>query len=274
MIKGGVRHADHEYAFQAGADVESLGRKPLEIEFQSLFCDSLLKYGTQLYPLTLGQLQRAFEKEERGSLLVPGLGTIRALCTDWTRNMSGKYMNGEMVSMQFIEVSANEFSTENLVQIQSTSFSDMALAFKQFQGRITSNPSIFDQIQDLADQVQAIMDAPGIAFAILEAKIEQLKKILERADSSLQELQDPENYDLSGSLRDLWYATKNLGETIFGITKITLFKPPVRMTLQQISYSIFGDSSKVSELLDLNPIEDVMDIAPGTPIKYFATGST
>jgi hypothetical protein len=172
--------------------------------------------------------------------------------------------------MNFIEIVDSQFSTEALVQIQSTSFSDKALSFREFQGRITSNPSIFAQIQDLANQVQAILDTPETAFSLLSAKIEQLTKILERTDASLQELENPENFDISEALRDLWFASENLKTTLLEGRAIQRYTTAAKMTAQEIAMAVYKDASRVSELLDLNPIQDVMDIPANTPIRYLA----
>ena len=170
--------------------------------------------------------------------------------------------------MNFIEIADSAFSTESLVQVQSTSFADKAISFKEFSGKLPFKPSIFAQIQDLANQIQSILDFPELAFSLLSSKITQLTSIIDRADTSLQELQNPENFRLAESLRDLWFATESLKTTLLQGATLQVYITPAVMTLQDIAAAVYGSTVKSSELLDLNAIDDVFTVPANTKIKY------
>ena len=108
----------------------------------------------------------------------------------------------------------------------------------------------------------------GAAGNLLGAKLLALSDLCKQADNT-RVMQDPMNYPLMTALHDLWdTANRSKGDLMKTQATPLIWIVPSTMSMSSIAISLYGDSTKQSELLQLNAVEDVFAVRAGTTIRY------
>lgn len=274
-LRGSIRHHVHIYAHVPGGDIEKLGRNLYEAEISALFLTSSTKY-PNLWPDRLAALRELFEQEWTDWLVLPSIGKIKAVCTEWDQEFVAKILNGERATFRFMEDQSAAFLLDKLVNsatktIDSSSAQlvTLAQAMNDALGPARARPDLFDVIQNTANQILGIRDQADLAGQLLGAKIGMLTALCNEADRTVEGLQHPEYYPTLEALKDLWDAARGLGEAIIGTpTTFRYFTTPTQMTAAQVAFEIYRDTSRTEDILNLNDISDAYAIPARTKIRY------
>lgn len=279
VVHGGTRYALHEFPHSPGAEVEKMGRRPYTVTFtltmHRIPGSELDKQYPDLYPTRLRKLREMFEKEITDDLVVPTIGTIKATAVTWTQTFNSNSPTGEHVQVEFIE----DQDTEKAFDDQSTDYgpqkmaeaNDALLAAAALADFKKANAlGVFQQINDAVTLVQGVMGQADAYSRMVEGKIQAVVNLCAFADSSLDDLQHPENHLVLDALKDLWLASQQLAANVTQKRAGLLhYNVPKQMTLNQIA-STLGSSPE--DLLQLNSFDDSLAIPAGTLVVY--VGST
>lgn len=273
----GIREHQHKYPHTPGAALETLGRELYVIKFRASFHDTFKKY-PDLYPSALARLRRAFEQETRGDLVVPGLGTIKALCVSFTQTARPRdSVSGEKVDMDFLEDIEDAFLVNNLIgtstqslQSAADNFTLNAAAIKAEFGAVPE-VGIFDQITNAVNSVLGVVDTAQSYAALVSAKVLAAAALCYQADSRVKLLNDPMNYDMLNALHEVWHALFKLNEDSLKlggtIGSYVVQKP---MSVLEIAKALYrGDASRAVEILQMNAFNDPFSVQAGTVVQYY-----
>lgn len=280
-IRGGLRHAVHEFPHSAGGEIEKMGRKPYVIvmhaEMHNLPGSDLARNYPDLYPVRLTQLRNKFDQEITGPLIVPKLGSIQAVATSWAQNWEARIVSGETFELEFIEDQEAAILAEiaiNPASVQAMTEANDELMAKALLAayKLENDLSVIQKINDAVTAVQGAISQADVASRMLEAKLRAVEDLCSYADSTLESFQDPTNHLIVNALKDVWLSARELAENVVSLdaTPIRTWTVPKEMNIAQISTKLFGTSEKGMEILQMNDIADSDAIPPGQVIKYLA----
>lgn len=274
-LRGSARVHVHVYAHVPGGDIEKLGRNLYEAEVSGLFLTSATQY-PDLWPARLELLRDLFEQSWTDYLVLPSLGRIKAMCTEWDQEFVAKTLNGERATFRFMEDQSSAFLLDKLISVNAQSVDassaqlvTLSQALADANQLSPNEQSLFDTIQNTANQVLAIRDQADLAGLLLSEKIAMLTQLCAEADKTIRAIRDPENYPVLEALKELWAAAKSLGDAIAGPpTDFKFYTTPRRMTAADVSFAVYGTTTRAGDILQLNPINDAYDIPARTSIRY------
>lgn len=279
-VKGGARHALHEFPHAAGAEIEKMGRKPYTITFHAQMHDvpdsDLAREYPDLYPTRLRQLRERFEVELTSDLVVPTVGTIKAMAINWTQRFDAKTPSGESFDLEFIEDQESATLTDVVVELGGTpailEANDTAqalAAIADFKKQATLG--FFQQLNDLVTAFEGIAGQADAFSNLVAGKLEGIANLISTADSTLEELQNPVNHQVVNALKDLWLAARETADNIIETRQsVRQYTVPRVMAIGQVAAEIYGDAQRGVEILQLNAIDDAFAIPAGTVLRYVA----
>lgn len=275
-VRGAIRVAQHEFPHSPGAEVEKMGRKPYVIGFMCPFHylpgSELDKQYPELYPTKLRNLREFFEKELTGSLVIPTIGTIPAVATNWTQTFDAKVSSGEEVALEFLEDQdatksfddqTLDYGVSKMVEANDQLLAAAALLkSKQLQ-------SITQTINDAVTAVQSVAGMKDAMSAVVKGKIEAVKDLCAAADAFSDDLQNPANHAILNALKEVWLAAVKLADNISQTQKqLLLYTTPRMMAVNEIAMAKYGSSARSVEIMQLNNFVDALAIPPATPVVY------
>jgi prophage DNA circulation protein len=280
-VKGGIRYSIHEFPHANGGEPEKMGRKPYVITFkttmQSILGSDLEREYPDAYPTGMRLLREKFEIQLSAALVVPTIGKIRAVATDWIQRFDAKAPSGESFDIEFLEDQESIFLTSGASGLASSAAAaaeindELAAAAALAEFKKEQTLSVFQQINDAVTAVQGAV-AMGDAFArVVEGKIRAVVSLCAFADSSLEELQNPQNHLVIAALKDLWLAHVELADNVIETTQtIREWTVPTKMAIGAVSSRLYGTSERGGEILQLNGVDDAFAIPAGTVLRYVA----
>lgn len=279
-IKGGLREHTHEFPHADGGKVEKLGRKLYTFNVNAIFLDEARGFTNLLN--TVADLRNKWEFGRTGELVIPNIGTILAVATNWTETLDAKMRSGEEVEIEFLE--DEEFLLKDVVSeagYYDLVAADVALqlevaklppavdtgAAPNIGGNVQQTPDLFAALADAVDAVAGFADQVELAGNQLEARVRKVQSLCERIDRSLDILNKPVNHRLLDAFQGVWEASVKLGANIVKATTGTiLYKTPAPMSVSQVSVAVYGKTDRASEILRCNAIEDAFNIPAGTTL--------
>lgn len=270
-VRGGMRDHEHIYPHSPGAGVELLGRDLYKIEVVPVFDAHLIpdRY-RDLWPNRLRQLREKFEAGERGPIQIPTVGVIRGYCKTWEQEMdASRLLSGEEVIWNFTEDSDQlRLSTEVI------SISGMSASRGQVQKTLAAIPgkknSLWDTLMQTIDSLLAIRDQFELYSSLIESKLLSILSIIQQLDDAATELSNPENWPLVEALQSVWTQARIYYEDKKQLGFTTKYYTTRKvMSSMQLAIILYDDTSKASELLQLNGFADPMEIPAGTKVKYY-----
>lgn len=285
-VKGSLRYHVHEYPHTPGGQLEILERKLYEIDMDAPMHATIATY-PNLYPAGLKALRTLYENGESAQLYIPTLGAITAVIVEFDTKMDPRAIgrSGENLRLKLIEDQSSVFLVQGLIQaeqknvgIANTDLSTQVAALKaddpvtfgQIQDNLAASgfpTDIFDQINLLANQVFAIRDQLDLFNMQLDAKIQGLQRLIEEADSALQ---DMTLFPLHDSLMGLWDAADQFSkDLLLKNGDLKTYTVPRLMAVNDVSVAIYGDNSHAVAILQTNNIDDAFAIQAGTQIRYY-----
>ena len=269
-VRGGPRDHVHEYPHTPGGAPEKLGRKLYTITMEGPFFDTFPAYGADLYPGNLADLFDRFEQELTSDLVVPNIGTIKAYCINWSRELEGKIRSGEVAQFEFREDQSSAFLIESIINIQARDLSTVAGALSD-EAEAAGVSDSFSGLQDAIGQVTGLADQVELYGSLAQAKILGVIGAFSELDHTVDALNDPANYPLLEAFLTAWQAANDLNDNIIQErSPIVAYTVPKTMAVSDISRAIYGNATHAIEILSLNPIEDAFSVLGGTKLKVFA----
>jgi hypothetical protein len=291
-IEGEIRDHAHEYPHAPGGAPEKLGRRLYVFHFRAKFHATFRAY-PGLYPGTWNRLRNKFEAETTDDLVVPLLGTVKAYAKTWTEVGSARSRSGVSVDMTFREDLQDAFTANALLVTADTGLqaaqTQLSIQKQIFAGTpanqimlgppppialddLTKTPvlGLLDRIDDAINNVLAIQDQIEIANMVADAKVTRLLTLCEELDH-LDPLATPRNDPLRDALHDVWGAANDRRRDIARRQEhIFVFATTLpRMSVTDVAYAIYGDSSRAMQILQLNHLPDPFNIPLGTPLRLY-----
>lgn len=210
-IRGGLRDHVHEYPHSPGGAPEKLGRRLYEIDITANFQTTFRKW-PNLWPQRLYDLQRKFEAQETGDLVIPWMGTIQAYCVQWDREMTARILSGERAYFRFREDQNAAFLVDNLIEVSTQS---LKAAGDRFNNEWVAEdrgvrPTLFDQILDSVNSALALIDTGNAYISVVEAKLLGVVSLCREADQRLELFQRPEDNAMLEAMKQIWAAAVEL----------------------------------------------------------------
>jgi prophage DNA circulation protein len=270
-IRGGLRYHVHEYPHVAGGSLEKLGRRLYEVKIATHFgSQSFREEYSRNWPFGINVFCDVFDKGTTGDLHIPWIGSIKACCVNYTRELNVKVISGEDVELDFVEDMDEAFRYANAVFQDSTSLEGTAGKWGKLVEETDPHPSLFDMINAAVNVVLAIKGNIEMWSRLAESKIRFLISLCEMADKTVKELNDPKNHALLAALHDLWLAARKLGDDIRQTGgKLKTWKTPRMMSVGEVTVAIYGNAQRASEILQLNALEDPYSVPANYDIRYF-----
>jgi hypothetical protein len=271
-VRGGMRDHEHIYPHSPGAGVELLGRDLYKIEVSPIFDANLLpdKY-KGIWPAGLKKLRDLFDVGTRSEVSIPTVGIIRAYCKTWEQEFDAtRCLSGEDVTWHFTEDSENlRLSSQTINLGQGLSNASLTL-----QATLSASPlkktNLWDQIFRAIDAVMAYRDQYELYASLIESKLLAILSLLEQIDNAADELQDPSSWAIIEAMHQVWTQTRAFyqDQKQLGLVSVW-YKTKQVMSCMQLAVILFDDSSKSSELLQMNGFTDPFAIPAGTNVKYY-----
>lgn len=266
-VKGAYRKHIHEYPHVAGGAPEKLGRSLYEVTVSVDFRAGLVAKQYPQLITDLGVLRGMWEDGVTAELHIPHIGTVKMFADDWTERVKNTDRSNVAGEIKFVEDQESAFLVLETIQIKTSDFNDAAYAL---QTEPKSEESLWSKINNAITSVLAVRDEAQLYGSLVAAKIDSLASLLEMADKTLDELNDPANGPLLDALHRLWDATLSLKNDLLAQDDyLREFTVPLPMTVGQAAAAIWGDSSRGGELLQLNVLNDPLSLQPGTVLRYY-----
>jgi hypothetical protein len=269
-IVGGVRDHVHEYPHRDGGDTEHLGRKLYEVKFTPVFQAGLLpeRYA-RLFPDRLQAIRRLFESSAVGDLVIPHIGSIKAKAISWAETARSNNVSGVDVEWTFREDMSGVFGQDFVMLTNSlqSKLTDWQIEVD----RLPERPSIFDRINDVALQVLQIKGSADIYGGLISAKVDGLLALMQLADTTVDELQDPDNYFLLDQMGRLMGAVVDVGRDVASKgQELKVYTVPMTMSVGDVSSAVYkGDTTRGAEIMQLNTLFDPLAVPAGERLLYY-----
>ena len=278
-IRGGIRDHVHEYPHSPGGAPEKLGRKLYEIQVNGIFLEEKAmqasqraRYGAQLFLAQVNGLRALFEDQVTDSLVIPHVGSIKAYAIGWEEKADTRNRSGIEVDMTFREDQEGAFVFE-VLQLGPTTLPERVDTLDDVRARLYAGrqePSLFAQINTVANSLLAIKDQNDLYGSLIASKIYSLSALLGRVDTEVDDMNDPDNLELLEAVHALWDAVNQLGNDMQSKSvDLRNFTVPLLMSVTDVSNAIYGNASKATDIMQLNALENPMAIPAGTSVRYY-----
>ena len=276
-IEGGLRDHVHEYPHTPGGAPEKLGRKLYTFKVNAVFDTNFDNYPGN-YPQDLDTLLGNFEQQATQDLRLPQMATaVPCYAFQWTREQSAKVRSGERVSITFREDQSSLFLFADIVN-QGTGSIEFAnnntnATLAEIQAQLAIPPAtmnLFDALSAAVGQVLAIKDQALLYDARFGAMVAQVQNLCGQIESSVGVMQTIAAYPLLEALYQTWAAAQKLSQDLLSQGAVLqTWTNPITQDVGKISIQLYGDTSRVSDLLSLNPFTDSARVLAGTPVNYY-----
>lgn len=296
-VVGGLRDHIHEPPHADGGIPEKLGRKLYVIHVHGIFDEGISGYvpGGKYddnYPDSMWKLRTVMESGLTDDLVLPNLGTIKAYARNWPQKWSAERRSGEDANYEFVEdpqvsLAVGVFNLDTVPDTQAMfvqldhfnvlaqSSADRLTAAKQSRVPGTAldlsqvsnvDTTLFSSIANVFNEVITLRDQEGLLATLLEEKVAALTQY---ADRLTQAVTSPFDIRMLYALQDMMASARsfqsNAQNSIAPIKTWTVTKT---MPATDISTAIFGDTTHVMDILNMNPIENAYRVRAGTKIRY------
>lgn len=279
-ISGSIRDHIHIYPHANGGSSEKMGRNLYLIKMEANFQATFKKY-PNLWPYRLRDIRTLFENQTTGRLVIPTVGTIRAYCRNWTQKMEVKIRSGEMCSFEFVEDQDATVLSQSLQQRSAVSIRQAAVAFNaakalaDFQDDSKAE-SIFDAIQNMANFILSFRDMAELAGNLVTAKLLALADLCKQFHAT-DFADNPRNEPVVNAFANLYDTVLRINDDLASQKRsLETFVVPTLMSMMNISQRLYNNTDHTVELMQMNIVDDVFQVRPGTRIKFYPNevGST
>lgn len=271
-LKCGIRAHTHEFPGSPGGQVEKLGRKLIFASFDAIFSANDPVHGPLAFTDTLNTIRTLFEKQESGPLVIPHLGTINAVCTDWEEIADPARMrDGIRMKLSFTEDSEEELSVDDVISTTASSlFNKLELMLEAIAPLEAEEPDLFESLEALGNEVQGVLDQVELAGDQMGAKIAGVTSKMQQIDESVSELGDAEHWPITRALHDMGATLIEFGKSVAAaVNPPSSYVTPKLMSATEVSIALYGDTAHAVDILKANRavINDAFAIPEGTTLK-------
>lgn len=269
-----LRHHLHEYPKVPTGSIEKLGRKPYTIKMTAVFDKNLLApWNTDnlLWPNELSDLFDAFDQGVTSDLMIPTVGTIKAVCIDWNKEMEVKSMrSGEMAELTFLEDQSSEFLIESLIQARAGNLVSQAQALSA-AAAAAGQQSLFEELLGMMARIGNLVNTGQLYASVLQTQVEIAVATCEHMDS-FGLFDDANNAAVLEAQQQAWEALLRFRLDLLHLLAIPLIDwiTPSQMSVQEVAISVYGDTNRAVEVLQLNALPDAFAIPARTKLRIYA----
>lgn len=275
-VTGGLRHYVHEYPKSPGGAPEKLGRKLYVVKMTCVFDANLLPpwnlNGNDLWPGALSDLFDRFEDGLTSQLMIPTVGPIMAMCTNWSKEMEVKSRRtGEMCELEFLEDQSAAFLVKDLISVRTGTLVTKAQVLQQAV-LVDPKPGPFSQVLGMLGKLQRALDSTSLSDGLYLAQVEQLVAGFQSLDATLGPFDQPGNIALLEATLEAWAAAKQLEDDILAQQSVPLipYVVPRTMTVVDVANDLYGDPERGIEIMQINAIPDPLLIPRGFELQVYA----
>jgi hypothetical protein len=200
------------------------------------------------------------------------VGSIKAYAIGWEEKADTRNRSGIEVDMTFREDQEGAFVFE-VLQLGPTTLPERVDTLDDVRARLyagRTEPGLFAQINTVANSLLAIKDQNALYGSLIASKIYSLSALLGRVDTEVGDMNDPDNLELLEAVHALWDAVNRLGNDMQSKSvDLRSFTVPLLMSVTDVSNAIYGNSSKATDIMQLNALENPMAIPAGTSVRYY-----
>lgn len=263
-LSAGHDSAKHAGYRHRGADVETTGPKAKVIKVKVPLYNGLAGWPEVAFPQTFERLTRALDGTPEGQLVHPTRGVLTVHVDDWVESIDGKTKDGITLEITFTE----QRGASRLVDFTVTaSPADAAIAQAAAVEAAALELDLLDRFLGFADDVTAVMDELASADATLTQAIATADALVRRCE---EDIEDPlfaatEYFPLRSALGATQAAVAARVAERSGDRPGT-FRLPVAMSIAEVAAhpSVYGDASRMGDLLEVNMLLDPSEIPAGT----------
>lgn len=272
-IRGGARTHIHEFRHTDGGLIEQLGRRLYQIECDAAFSvNNTRKVYQNAWPGDASDLRDRFERQVIGELVIPHIGAIQAQCTDWSTEIDyARMRDGERAKFTFLEDIQAALLAANVVQLAPEGLTFMSEAMVDEAEDLGLDPAPFTSLENLTS---AIDDMASDITSFGAAYIDTVTQVIEacvRIDETMEALGRPENWTLARSVRKLGATAIKLKKDVLRKSApMTTYTTPKEMSVVEVALTLYGETARAKEVMQLNALEDPMRIPPGTVLRVYA----
>jgi hypothetical protein len=145
------------------------------------------------------------------------------------------------------------------------------VAWRLADGKAVDDPhGLFEKINATATHIIGMRDQADLYGSLIASKVEGLVALCNRADSDVKSLDHPDNGELLDAFHDLWAASVALNKDLLSKNvELLTFTVPQLMGVGEISSAIYGNSSKGSDIMQLNALENPLAVPAATRVRYY-----
>jgi DNA circularisation protein N-terminus len=278
------RHHVHEFPRMAGGALEKMGRGIYEFTFEVPFHDTIPGY-TNLYPDGIRNMQERCDRQTTATLLIPEIGTIRAVLVSMDRTREARIRSGENATLTFKEDDLEPFKAIASKQKAATVASAAAgyatlLAASYAQNpadfddldaaTFPPRPSLFSLLSDAANAVGSIRDQGQLFTAQLGAQLATVARLCREIHDTVAFLGRPDFAPLAQGIRALWDAVHQY-QTDLDTTgqKTVTYVVPKTQGVGSIATTLYGTASRGTDILRLNSLDNPFAVPAGTRLLVY-----
>jgi prophage DNA circulation protein len=279
-VDGDGRHHVHEYGHTPGGYVEKLGRSLYSVTVRGNFQATFPAF-PGLYPDTMNALRADFEQQTTKTFVHPTMGSFPAFIIKWHQVKDARMLSGEKVDITFLEDQSASFTIDAYADASGeTNGPDPETAAAQFNAIVQqvkdelaispNEVSLFDGIQQLAEEIGAVQDTVSLIGNNVGAKLQALAGLCASVEASFS-MQDVRAWPIVDSCLTLWQSC-NLALQDIQSKRVQLrqYVVPKTQTIIDCAIDIYNDASRSSDLLSLNPlVADTLSIQAATVLQYY-----
>jgi len=275
-VDGEYRHHVHEYPHSDGGATEKLGRKLYHFNIVALFQATFTGY-PDLYPNGMNTVRSYFEQGKTIQFTHPTIGTFPVLIVRWKQNKSARVRSGEKVTIEVLEQQQQEFLATTIVSADDTAIgptmaqlrAELALIKKDLN--LTRNDvSLLDALQAGVNSVLAVRDTTQMVGNLYASNLQSVISLCEQLDVAAS-MQDPRAWPVVEILLTLLDQTRSsLNDLHSNAAQLKTFTVPYTQSLLDVTIHIYGDATRLGDLISLNSVDDVSRVPAGTSIRYYA----
>ncbi|MFA9269428.1 MAG: DNA circularization N-terminal domain-containing protein [Baekduiaceae bacterium] len=264
-LAAGHDSAKHAGYRQRGADVETTGAKAKVIKVKVPLYNGL-RWPEPLFPQTYERLVRALDTIPEGQLTHPTRGVLTVHVDEWTESFEGRTKDGCTLEITFTE----QRGLATLLDFNVTaSPADVAIAEAGAVEAAAAELGLIDRFLGFVDDVTALMDELAAADAAMTSAILTADALVRRCE---EDIADP-----AFATSQYFPLRSALGATTAAVAarvaersgdRPGTFRLPVAMSIAEVAAhpSVYGDASRMGELLEVNMLLDPSEIPAGTTI--------
>jgi len=280
-----LRHdlARHAFVDADGANLEGMGRAPLQFSFTIPFYNGTSPAkqetwgGQPLYPNRFRQFLEACQPRTTGFLQHPELGTLQAKTESVRVQWDANRRDGVLVHAVWIETIDDPDDIDPLLGVSpiadavatAQNLDQIVHSNAELAAKIPKFPQYQPSLGDLIDKVQAAADSVGNLATRAQGAVNQIEYRVDSMRDAVDRLKNAYTWPSSNAIERMAASVNDLRKQLFDSKKkIGVFVTKADSTLAGVAGSIPTDLTGVMKLnpsLLASPV-----VARGTSVRYYA----